>query len=119
MKLKIEAITQKERTTARGPAISISILSNKVWYSGWLGDWNKGWKRGDVIDVDVIDRPGQNGVIFHNIQTPKKEIPKAVTDDADEIKNMLTQIMHELLEIKKIVSPSEPSQETTNETSPF
>ncbi len=116
MKLKIERISRKEITTQRGKSWKLSILSGGEWYSAWAGDWNQSWREGQTIDVEVQDKSGNNGVVYHNIMTPKPVGGGGgMTHDLDELKNMISQVMKELLEVKKLIvrdDPPVPSDES-------
>jgi hypothetical protein len=96
MRLKIERLSRKEVNTPNGrqpTAWKLGVLNEKVWYSCFANDWNQGWKEGQTIDVEVK----QNGN-FWNILPPKKQ-----AQSNDDLDAKLSQLMIEILEIKKLI----------------
>lgn len=55
MKVTIEKISRKERTSKEGkPYISVGIQVNGEWYNGFPDGVNSTWKSGDIVDVELI-----------------------------------------------------------------
>jgi len=100
MKLTIEKISRKQVTTSRGESWSIRVLSSDVWYSAWAAEWNRGWREGQTINVKIK----QNGNFWNIVGPEAQEVPSD-SKILDEILNNQTQIMKEILEIKKLLDP--------------
>lgn len=102
MKIKIEKIYRKEANTKYGPKMKILVLQNKIYYAAWENDVSSQWKVGQEIDVEVKSREWE-GKTYYDIILPKQSYKSAQqSDDLQEIKNMLGQIMHEVLELKAL-----------------
>jgi len=74
MILKIERIAQKNITTKKGAAVSLSVLSEGKWYGCFKEDWNRDWKRGDEIEIpdDRIYSNESGGRTYLNIKAPPR-----------------------------------------------
>jgi hypothetical protein len=99
MKLQINKITRKEIDTKYGKKWKIAVFADNKWYGAWAQPWNRGWREGQTIDVEVKEREW-NGKPQYDIVGAKGEA-SAPSSDLDA---KITQIMIEVLEIKKMVS---------------
>lgn len=96
MQLLIDSMLQKPINTVKGPSVKIEVTSNGRKYSCFANDWNAHWKIGDMIDVEVQEKPStftnQKGQLvnmtYYNIMPPKNggqpaartQVPTAFSD---------------------------------------
>lgn len=77
--------------------VRYGIAFNGTWYSAFEADWNRHWKEGDEIEVEVKETQ-VNGQTYYNIQAPQSAKGGGV-DPA-----VLQKIVSELAEIKAMVT---------------
>ena len=77
MKLTIEkidrtkSVTFTDKKTGQPKTLQkVGVFHQGDWYSCFQGEWNKEWKEGDTIEVEV-ERNGN----YLNIQAPRKPSP--------------------------------------------
>ena len=109
-KVTISAISRKEKVSAKTnkPFTSLGLKTKEYgdkWLSGFGNKDNAGWKEGDVVELEVVQR-GE----YLNFETPKKE------DKADakleQILNYLVGLKIDLQILKEHVVPKKKAYPT-------
>ena len=48
--------------------VGIQVREKEGWLSGFSNYANKDWKEGDVIEVELEDKTGADGTVYHNFK---------------------------------------------------
>ena len=114
MQLKIERISQ--RVNQNGSK-SYGFLSAGQWYNAWSNETTDKWKVGDVLNVDIKSRQGNDGKTYYDIVLPKPQ-PNNKLQNGLQI-DLLKQILAELKVISKKLEKNNLDYVATTEEPPF
>lgn len=112
MKITIKRIYRKERDTQNGKKWTMSVLGqDDVWYgAGFTDSFNKDWKEGQTIDVEVKDRIYE-GKTYYDIVKPKNNNGKEILEKLGQLELKIDLLLTTFKNNSK-----QPPQLSTNKT---
>lgn len=79
------------------------------WLSGFVGSWNKDWKVGSVVELDLLENVGSDGTKYLNFSKPDPitELTRQFNSLADRVSSLEARFVSPAPVVRSAVSDAE------------
>lgn len=114
-KLKINRIWQKTVETKFGPKEKYSIEfveKPKVYIDSWVGEWNKDWKTGDLLEFSETElrKRQYNGREYFTLMAPEAKFNAVTRNEFDILVSRVEELERRLEEKQEEFVPESETE---------